>query len=77
MKMPVKTEAQPSALDVLINITDQALAFRFGDKTPSLGAIVRMVSTASRTLHIRNLDERIETENSATLALARKHGVVQ
>jgi hypothetical protein len=60
----------------LVNITDQALAFRFGEQTPTLGAIVRMVSTASRTLHIRDLDERISVENVAVLVLAKQHGIV-
>jgi hypothetical protein len=74
----VKTAAteHPKATDVLVSITDQALTFHFGEQTLSLGMIVRMVSTASRTLHIRDLDERLEVENQATLVLAKRKGLV-
>jgi hypothetical protein len=63
---------RPKAVDVLVGITEQAIAFRFAEKTPTLSDMVRIVSTASRLLRYANQDERIEVENAAMLALAKK-----
>ena len=67
----VSTEQQPKAVDALVGITEQAIAFRFADRAPGLNDIVRVVSTASRLLRYEDLDHRIEVENAAVLALAR------
>jgi hypothetical protein len=69
-------EQQPKAVDALVNITEQAIAFRYVDRTPSLSDMVRLVSTASRLLRYANQKERIEVENSTVLALARKRQLV-
>ena len=70
------TEPRPKALDVLVGIVDIVLTFRFAERTPTLSDMARIVSTASRLLRFSNLDERIETENQAVLALARKRQLV-
>jgi hypothetical protein len=70
------TEPRPKALDVLVGIVDIVLTFRFAERTPTLSDMARIVSTASRLLRFSNLDERIETENQAVLALARKRQMV-
>jgi hypothetical protein len=70
------TAEQPTAVDALVNITEQAIAFRYVDRTPSLSDMVRLVSTASRLLRYANQKERIEVENSAVLALAKKRQLV-
>jgi hypothetical protein len=69
-------EARSTALETLVAITDLALAHRYPGRTPTLGDVARMVGACSRVLHIRSLDERIETENSATVAIARKLGAI-
>jgi hypothetical protein len=71
------TEPRPRAIDVLVGIVDIVLAFRFAERTPTLSDMARVVSTASRLLRFSNLDEkRIECENAAVLALARKRQLV-
>lgn len=70
------TEPRPKAVDVLTGIVDIVLTFRFAERTPTLSDMARIVSTASRLLRFSNLDERIETENAAVLALARKRQLV-
>ena len=72
----VSTEQQPKAVDTLIGITEQAIAFRFADKTVTLSDVVRVVGTASRLLRNDNVDERIEVENATVLALAKKRQLV-
>jgi hypothetical protein len=67
---------QPKAVDALVGITEQAIAVRYTDRTPTLSDLVRVVSTASRLLRYDNLDERIEVENAAVLALAKKRQLV-
>jgi hypothetical protein len=73
-KAPV-TE-RPKAVDTLIGITEQAIAFRFTERTPTLSDVARVVNTASRLLRFSNLDERIEVENAAVLQLAKKRQLV-
>jgi len=72
----VSTEQQPKAVDTLIGITEQAIAFRFAERAPSLSDVVRVVSTASRLLRYDNVDERIEVENAVVLQLAKKRELV-
>jgi hypothetical protein len=67
---------QPKAVDTLVDITEIAIAFRYVDHTPSLSDMVRLVSAASRLLRYANQKERIEVENSAVLALAKKRQLV-
>jgi hypothetical protein len=67
---------RPKALDVLVSVTELALTYRYPERTPTLSDMARTVSTASRLLRFSNLDERIETENLAVLALARKRQMV-
>jgi hypothetical protein len=78
MKVVTKApaDARPKALDTLVEITTLALGHRFPGRTPTLGDVARMVGTCSRVLHIRSLDERIETENAATLEIGRKLGTI-
>jgi hypothetical protein len=67
---------QPKAVDTLVGITEQAIAFRFADRSPSLSDGVRVVGTASRLLRYEDLDHRIEVENAAVLQLAKKRQLV-
>ena len=72
---PIGAE-RPKALDVLVGVTELALTYRYPERTPTLSDMARVVSTASRLLRFSNLDERIETENLAVLALAKKRNLV-
>jgi len=72
----VSTEQQPKAVDILVEITERAIAFRFAERAPSLSDVVRVVGTASRLLRYYNVDECIEIENAAVLALAKKRQLV-
>ena len=74
-KAPQNT-ARPKSIDTLVNITETALAFRFTERTPTLSDVARVVNTASRLLRFSNLDERIEVENAAVIALAKKRALV-
>jgi hypothetical protein len=70
------TNERPKAVDTIIAITEQAIAFRFTERTPTLSDVARVVSTASRLLRFADLDERIEVENAAVLQLAKKRQLV-
>jgi hypothetical protein len=76
MKQPAKTTEQPKPLDALIGIVDLAIPYRYPEKIPTLSDLARLVASASRVLHVRDLDERISAENAAVLALAKKRGLV-
>jgi hypothetical protein len=67
---------RPKAVDCLVGIVEQAIAYRFVDRTPTLSDLARLTNTASRLLRFTDVDERIETENAATLALVKKRGLV-
>src|SRR3984885_6344858 len=51
---------------------EQAIAFRYVDRVPSLVDIGRITIAASRILHVKDLDEKISIENAAALAIAKK-----
>jgi hypothetical protein len=74
MKQPAKApaEAAPKTVDVLVDIADLAIGHRFVTKTPKLVDVARAVALASRLLRFSNIDEKIETENAAVMALAKK-----
>jgi hypothetical protein len=76
MKQATKTDNRPKALDTLIGITDLVIAHRYPERTPTLGDLARVVSLASRSLRIPDLDERISVENAATLAVAKRLNVI-
>jgi hypothetical protein len=76
MKQPKAAADAPKALDVLVSITDLAVGHRFVDRTPKLVDVARAVSLASRLLRFSNIDERIETENAAVLALAKRRSLL-
>ena len=67
---------RPKAVEALVGITEQAIAFRIAERAPSLSDVVPVVSTASRMLRYENVDERIEVENATVLALAKKRQLV-
>jgi hypothetical protein len=75
MAKPTVSE-RPKSVETLISIVEQAIAYRFTERTPTLSDVARVVSTASRLLRFSNLDERIEVENAAVLALAKKRQLV-
>jgi hypothetical protein len=66
------TEQRPKSIDTLVNITEQALAFRYPDRSPTLSDVARLVNTASRLLRFSDVDHRIEVENAVTLVVAKK-----
>jgi hypothetical protein len=61
---------------VLVNIIDVALPYCYPDRNPSLSDIARLASVASRVLLFSDLDERIETENRAVMAIAKRRQLV-
>jgi hypothetical protein len=75
-KATTPTTERPKALDVLTNIADQAIEFRYADRRVTLVDVGRAVIAASRVLHIRDLDERISCENAAVLGIAKKRQLV-
>jgi hypothetical protein len=76
MAKTTASSERPKAVDVLMDITERAIAFRYTERNPTLSDVARVVSTASRLLRYSNLDERIEVENATVLALVRKRGLV-
>ena len=74
--MAKASQGTPKAVEALVGITEQAIAFRFVDRAPSLSDFVRVVGSASRLLRYDNVDERIEVENATVLALAKKRQLV-
>jgi hypothetical protein len=72
MAKSTTTAERPKAVDCLVGIVEQAIAFRFTERTPTLSDLARVVNTASRLLRFADIDERITTENQVTLAVAKK-----
>lgn len=77
-KAPVQTTQpeRPKAIDVLVGLTEIALEYRYADRTPTISDMARTVAVASRLLRFSSLDEKIEVENLAVLALAKKRQLV-
>ena len=67
-------EAHATTLDTMVAIADLSLAHRGGN--PRLADIVRTVGAASRCLRIKDLDERLSTENAAVLEIGKKLGTL-
>jgi hypothetical protein len=74
-KSPTKPEHANKSVELLANIAESVLRFR-SEHDPTLGEAARVVGQASRLLRIKDLDERIETENRATFALMKKFNIV-
>jgi hypothetical protein len=74
MKANVKSD-RPKAVDTLVNIAEIVLQHRGEDK-PRLTTVARVTNRASGLLHYDSLDERLETENAATIQIAKKHGLM-
>jgi hypothetical protein len=72
MAKTTATAERPKSIDTLASITEQALNYRFADRTPTFADIARMVNTASRLLRFSDVDHRIEVENAVTLVVAKK-----
>jgi hypothetical protein len=70
------TEQRPKSIDTLVNITEQAIAFRYPDRSPTFSDVARLVNTASRLLRFSDLDHRIEVENATVMLLAKKLSLV-
>ena len=68
--------ARPKSIDTLASITEQALAFRYPDRSPTISDLARLVNTASRLLRFSDLDHRIEVENATVMLLAKKLSLV-
>ena len=64
------------AVDVLVNVSELALTYKFPDRVATISEMSRTVSTASRSLRFSNLDEKIETENQVVLTLAKKRQLI-
>jgi hypothetical protein len=77
MKPNAKTETKSGskAVDTLVQVTDIVLKHRNGG-APTLAGIARVANRASLLLRISSLDERLEVENAATVALAKRHGLI-
>jgi hypothetical protein len=75
-KTPTTTEPRPKAVDVLVNVSELALTYKFPDRVATISEMSRTVSTASRLLRFSNLDKKIETENQVVLTLAKKRQLI-
>jgi hypothetical protein len=76
LKVTPASATPPQAVDTLVGITEAAIAFRFAERTPTLADVARVVSAASRVMHIRDREERVATENAAVITLAKKRLLV-
>jgi len=70
------TTQRPKALDTLIGIVEQAVAFRYADRTPTLTDLARLASTASRCLRYDNVDEQISVTNAAVISVAKRRNLI-
>jgi hypothetical protein len=52
------------------------MRWRGESDTPTLAAVARVTNKASGPQRMRDLDERMECENAATVALAKKYGLM-
>ena len=68
MAKTAATSDRPKALDILIGIVEQVVAFRFVDRTPNLADLARLTSTASRCLRYDNVDEQISVVNACVIS---------
>jgi hypothetical protein len=76
MAKTAATTDRPKALDTLIGIVEQAVAFRFVDRTPSLADLARLAQTASRCLRYDNVDEQISVVNAAVISVAKRRNLI-
>jgi hypothetical protein len=73
---PTEPTIQPKyGAESLVGIAKIVLDYR-GATKPNLAEIGRIVGRASSLLRISDLDERFETENRATVLLAKELGLV-
>ena len=70
------TEPRPKAVDVLVNVVELTLNYKFPDRVPTISEMARTVSVASRLLRFSNIDEKIELENQVVLVLAKKRELI-
>jgi hypothetical protein len=70
------TEPRPRAVDVLVNVAELALSYKYPDRVATISEMSRTVSIASRLLRFSNLEEKIEVENQVVLALAKKRQLI-
>ena len=66
---------RPTATDTLVSISELVLKFRSEEK-PNLATVARVANRASSLLRLKDLDERMECENAATIQIAKKHGLM-
>jgi hypothetical protein len=66
---------KPTATDTLVSISELVLKFR-GEEKPNLATVARVANRASGLLRIKDLDEKMEVENAATIQIAKKHGLM-
>jgi hypothetical protein len=66
--------SKSKAVDTLVAVTEIVLQHR-GDK-PTIASIARVTNRASHLLRIGDLDERLETENAATIQIAKRQGLM-
>jgi hypothetical protein len=77
MKLTKATATErPQTLATLTQIGELAVGYRFQDRTPTVSELARVIADASRSLRIRDLDERISCENAAVLALAKNRNLI-
>ena len=73
---PTEPTTKPNfGAESLVEIAKIVLDYR-GTTKPNLAEIGRIVGRASSLLKISDLDERFETENRATVLLAKELGLV-
>jgi hypothetical protein len=64
---------QPNATDTLVQIAE--IVMRWRAERPALATVARACNRASGLLRL-DRDERLEVENGATIALAKKLGLM-
>ena len=63
---------RPTATHTLVSISELVLKFRDEEK-PNLATVARVANRASGLLRLKDLDEKMEVENAATIQIAKKH----
>jgi hypothetical protein len=72
----VASAPQLSAADVLVQLVEIIMRWRAASERVTLSSIARAANRASGLLRLRDLDERLEVENAATIALAKRLGLM-
>ena len=74
---PENGKGPKQAIETLVGVGELVLAYRASDDSkPTLSTVARLMNRASGLLRLDNVDTKLEVENAATIALARKLSLI-